>query len=73
MCFGLDLSFKIFVSLFFKEVAGMLVLSRKVVRGELDRERTPVVERELQPSENQVFHLRLKIDNEMVALQKDVG
>jgi carbon storage regulator len=45
----------------------------KVVRGELDRERTPAVERELQPSENQVFHLRLKIDNEMVALQKDVG
>jgi carbon storage regulator len=37
----------------------------KVVRGELDRD--------LKPSENQVFHLRLKIDNEMVALQKDVG
>jgi carbon storage regulator len=45
----------------------------KVVRGELEREQAPVVERDLQPSENQVFHLRLKIDNEMVALQKDVG
>jgi carbon storage regulator len=45
----------------------------KVVRGELEREHVPVVERDLQPSENQVFHLRLKIDNEMVALQKDVG
>ncbi len=43
----------------------------KVVRGELDRELKPS---ELKPSsETQVFHLRLKIDNEMVALQKDVG
>lgn len=45
----------------------------KVVRGELERDQNSVAERDLQPSENQVFHLRLKIDNEMVALQKDVG
>jgi|688.fasta_scaffold10684_2 carbon storage regulator CsrA len=61
----------------------------KVVRGELERQvaaesnvagdrsaeldRIAVVERERISSESQVFHLRLKIDNEMVALQKDVG
>lgn len=45
----------------------------KVVRGELGPEHTPAAQRDVQPSESQVFHLRLKIDNEMVALQKDVG
>ena len=61
----------------------------KVVRGELERQvavesnadvssaleldRIAVVDRDRTASESQVFHLRLKIDNEMVALQKDVG
>jgi|GEM_PF-2589042 len=61
----------------------------KVVRGELERQvavennaagesrleldRIAVVDRERTSGESQVFHLRLKIDNEMVALQKDVG
>lgn len=38
----------------------------KVIRGELDREVKP-------SGETQIFHLRVKVENDMMALQRDHG